>query len=102
VTAHGSRASATRIARLGQDSSGVLAWRWSTAGWWRKIKISASLARWEWASSYQVSHRNRVVGTHKVTATRGILHGTRVDTSSCFDRSPRRDCRSLDRFTANC
>ena len=45
-----SRASAARIARSAQDSFGVPAWRWSTATWWRKIKISASLAWSERAS----------------------------------------------------
>ena len=34
-----SRASAVRSARSAQDSFGVSAWRWTTATWWRKIKI---------------------------------------------------------------
>ena len=45
-----SRASAARTARSAQDSLGVLTWRWSTATWWRRIRISASLARSDRAS----------------------------------------------------
>ncbi len=44
------RASAARTARSAHDSLGFLTWRWSTATWWRKIRISASFARSERAS----------------------------------------------------
>ena len=40
-----------RPARSAHDSLGVLTWRWSTATWWRRMRISASLARSERASN---------------------------------------------------
>jgi hypothetical protein len=40
-----SRASADRIARSAQEGLGVLTWRWSTAIWGRRTKISAFFRR---------------------------------------------------------
>jgi hypothetical protein len=44
-------ASAASTARSAYDSLGALTWRWSTATWCRRMRISASLAQSERASN---------------------------------------------------
>ncbi len=46
----GQQPGAARIARSAHDRRGAWTWRWSTATWWRRMRISASLARSDRAS----------------------------------------------------
>jgi hypothetical protein len=57
-----SRASAAKTARSVDDSFGDSIWRWSTATWCRKIKISASLACYKPPVGFQNSAANPDLG----------------------------------------